>query len=268
MTTLQRALLTSTAVLSLALPALSQAGERRFTYVYQTDVQPVGAREIEVWNTYRSGKSDYFRRIDNRIEFEFGVANNLASSLYLNNTASTAQVGEELVSSHSMSISTEWKYKLLDAVADPIGLGLYGELTLGTEETELEGKLLVDKHFGSFVAAFNAVYEQEWEAEFENGEVEAEGEEAKLEFNLGLAYYIAHDFTVGLEARMQNVIEHGETEHSALFVGPAISYSTEHWWATLTLMPQVAGIKEKTDGSLDLEEFEKVQSRLIFAFSL
>lgn len=252
---------------ALAFPMLLRAGERRFTYVYDTEVQPVGAREIEVWNTYRTGRTDFYRRIDNRLELEFGVTQGLASSIYLNNTVRTAQVGNNLVSSQSMSISSEWKYQILNPVVDPIGFGLYGEITLGTSETELEGKLLLDKRFDKLLVAVNAVYEQEWESEIEDGKVESESE-TKTELNAGIAYFITNNFTVGAEARIHSVIEDGKTEHSALFAGPAISYSTEGWWATLTLMPQLASFKEKTDGSLDLKEYEKMQARLIFAFHI
>lgn len=251
----------------VTVPTLLHAGERRFTYVYDTEVQPVGAREIEVWNTYRTERVDFYRRIDNRIEFEFGVAQGLASSLYLNNTIKTAQIGDVLESSQSMSISSEWKYQLLNPVTDPIGFGLYGEITLGTNETELEGKLLFDKRFDKFLAAFNAVYEQEWESEIEHGKVENEAE-TKTEFNLGLAYFLTNHFTVGVEARLHSEIKDGKTEHSAIFAGPALSYSTDGWWATLTLMPQLASLEEKTDGSLDLKEYEKMQARLILAFHI
>lgn len=251
----------------VAFPALLHASERRFTYVYDTEVQPVGAREIEVWNTYKTGRVDFYRRIDNRLELEFGVTQGLASSIYLNNTVKTAQVGDALVTSRSMSISSEWKYQLLNPVTDPIGLGLYGEITLGTDETEIEGKLLVDKRFDKFLAAFNAVYEQEWETEIENGKAENEAE-TKTEFNIGLAYFLTNRFTVGIEARLHSEIKDGKTEHSAIFAGPALSYSTDGWWATLTLMPQLASLEEKTDGSLDLKEYEKIQARLIFAFHI
>jgi hypothetical protein len=54
-----------------------------------------------------------------------------------------------------------------------------------------------------------------------------------------------------------------------LFAGPVLSVSQPSWWATLTIMPQVAAFKGKTNNSnLDLTEFEKFETRLIFSFHL
>ncbi|MBS4028085.1 MAG: hypothetical protein KGZ58_05535 [Ignavibacteriales bacterium] len=271
----------STIITITFLSTIMFANERKFSYTYETGVLPPGARELEIWNTIRSGKADYFKRIDQRIEFEVGVATNVQTAFYLNysqkafskqswspfNNDSSEQK-YSLQKDYSMSISNEWKLKFSDPVADPIGFGLYGEATIGLDEFELEAKLLFDKQIGKTLFAFNAVAESEWETEIEDdGEEETESE-VKMEFDLGIAHSLTSNFAFGVEARQHNVIKEGEVEHSALFFGPVVSYNAETWWATFTILPQVASFKERAPKKLDMSEYEKIQARLLFSFHL
>jgi len=43
-----------------------------------------GVRDIEVWNTFRTGRNYFYNRLDQRAEFEFGITDKLQSSVYLN----------------------------------------------------------------------------------------------------------------------------------------------------------------------------------------
>ena len=104
----------------------------------------------------------YFRRLDQRIELEFGVADRLMTAFYLNyewkaGDANGAEPGGGLVTEQGASISNEWKYKIADRVADPLGVALYGEFTLGLHERELEFKVILDKQLGRFLLAGNLV---------------------------------------------------------------------------------------------------------------
>lgn len=248
------------------------ANDRRFTYIYETLVLPRGARELELWNTYRTDRGYFYRRLDQRMEFEFGLGHNLMSALYLNTSwrlqdANGSEPGGDAVSSQEISISSEWKYKLLDRVADPVGLGLYGEATLGLNEVELEGKLLLDKQIGGFLFAFNGVIENEWETELENGLTKT-GKELSLEFDLGASYLLAGSFSLGIEMRNLNRLEEGKVETSSLFAGPVLAYTDENWWAALSIMPQVTAFKGATNGNLALNDNEKVEARLLFSFHL
>lgn len=232
----------------------------------------MGARELEIWNTYRSSRGYFYRRLDQRAEFEFGVGSNVMSALYLNYTwlerdPNGTAPGGDPVSSSSVSISNEWKFKLADRVADPVGLGLYTEATLGLDEFELEGKLLLDKQLGKWLVAFNAVADNEWATELVSGETHTSSE-FTAEFDLGIAYAVQSNFSIGLEVRNHNEIVGGEWEHSALFAGPVLSYSSDAWWATLTILPQVTGFKGATAGNLVLDGHERLEARLLFSFHL
>ena len=259
-------------LVAVMVPGMGSANERRFGYVYETPVLSPGARELEVWNTYRSGKAYSFRRLDQRIELEFGVAERLMTAFYLNyewkaGDANGSAPGGGRTTEQSASISNEWKYKVLDRVADPLGLALYGEYTLGLYERELEFKVILDKQLGRFLLAGNLVGEQEWEDELEDGILETE-KELKFEVSGGVSYSMSAHFSLGLEVVEWNVLKEGRIEHAVLFAGPVLSYATEEWWATLSVLPQVTAFKGATMDGLDLEESERAQVRVLVSFHL
>lgn len=248
------------------------ANERRFAYVYESPVLSPGARELEIWNTYRSGKEYMFRRLDQRIEMEFGVADRLMTAFYLNYEWVTRDdngvlPGGVVVTGQSASISNEWKYKIADRVADPLGAAVYAEYTLGLHERELEMQVILDKQIGRFLFAGNLVGEQEWEDDLVNGVTETE-RELKLGIRGGISYNVSGQFSFGLEVVEQSILTEGSVEHAALFAGPVLSYATDEWWATLTAMPQVTAFKGETVDGLDLGEFERSQVRLLLSFHL
>ena len=247
------------------LPGAADANERHFTYTYESAVLPAGAKEIEVWTTPRIGKEDYFVRFDERLEFEVGLTDQLMTAFYLNWTAVTADVApdtRESVTEFS-GVSSEWKLKLMDPVADAVGLGLYGELSGGTEDYEAEAKLIIDKQVGDLLLAGNLVLANEWELEPAETETEQE-----VEIDLSAAYFIRPGFSAGVELRNHNEILEGEWEHSALFFGPVFGYATDGWWAAVTILPQVPALKKEGDGSRVLDDHEKLEARILFSFHL
>ncbi len=252
-------------VVAIVIVTTIFAQDRLFTYAYQSTVLNKGQHELEVYNTLRTGKIDYFSRLDNRTEIEIGLGNNLQTSFYLNLTSITQPVSSALTTDHELSFSNEWKYKLADPVADPVGLAVYGEYTIGTTEYELEGKLIADKKLGKFDIAANATYEYEAET-FVNNLWEKEG---KADLNLSLAYELNPYFHLTFENSFQNVFVDGELKHSALYSGLGISYVQEKFWINFTVMPQIQSFKGTTiNSTLNLDEFEKLQCRLLFSVAI
>jgi hypothetical protein len=258
------------------VPLAASANERRFTYTYESGTLPKGAREFEVWTTARLKREQFYARFDNRLEFEWGLTDTLMTALYLNTSAITARVGDAYQSEYEFSsISSEWKWKLMDPVADPVGMALYAEFAGGPREAEVEAKLIFDKKIGDVLLATNLIgeYELEWEAP---GEIVRE---IVAELVVGAAYYLTPKWTAGLELRVNNEFEREvepngekewEMEHSALFAGPTVGYAEESWWMTLTLLPQITALKkpEGSSGSLDLQGYERFNARLLFSFHL
>lgn len=252
-------------VATLAVSEAAWANERHFTYTYESAVLPKGEREIEVWMTPRLGKEDYFARFDQRLEFEVGLTDRLMLALYLNTEAKTAQVGDAYETEFEFGgFSTELKYKLLDPVADPVGLALYGEFTGSTNEMEVEGKIILDKRVGNFLFAANLVGEYEWEFEGPN-ELERE---VVAEVDLAGSYFLSDRFSLGLELRNHNEFTDEGWEHSALFAGPVLAYGGDTWWVAVTGLAQLPALKKAEDSTsnLILDEHEKFNGRILFAF--
>lgn len=255
----------------MLISARASATDRHFTYSYETGVLNPGSVELEPWNTYRFGRSNYFSRLDQRLEFEVGLVRNLQTSIYWN-FRSTAE--DELQpngtlarvsSTEFTSISSEWKWKLTDPVAHAIGTAVYFEATIGPRVAELEAKLIFDKHWRSWIFAANLIGEREWEFEGP-GEVERALE---LAATAAAGYLVTPQFMVGAEAWQLNEVEGGELETSVLYGGPTLAYAANGWWSALSVMPQLAAFTEKTPGSrLDLTHQERLQTRLLFGFHL
>ncbi len=247
----------------------TSAQDRLFTYTYQSTVLNKGQKELEVWNTLRTGKANYFSRLDHRTEFEVGLGNNVQTSFYLNltsKTGSTALGANNVLNTETeLSFSNEWKWKLSDPVANPVGIALYGEYGIASNEYELEGKLILDKRMGHLTLAANAIYEMELKPEYTGDELEFE-KEHKAGLNVALAYSLSPRFAVTLENTYNNVFAEGELEHSALYSGIGCSYVQDKFWLNFTVLPQVKSFKGATDGGLNLNEFEKVQCRLLFSY--
>ncbi|MBE0647957.1 MAG: hypothetical protein IH596_09250 [Bacteroidales bacterium] len=258
-------------ILGLAGEALSQ--DRIFTYVYQSLVLNKGQKELEIWSTYRTGRNDYYRRIDMRMEFEVGLGKRLQTAFYLNYKGKASTHLEDTLmvmnKSNAFSFSNEWKFKISDPVANAIGSAIYGEFTVGLDLFKLEAKVILDKRIGRVTQALNLVFEPEWEWEPDKDELEVETK-YEIELNYGLGVDLGKGFTLGVEARNPNVYANdGGWVHSAIYVGPTFSYSTSDFWVNFTFMPQIAGLRGISNNSnLNLDEFERYQFRLMFSYIL
>jgi hypothetical protein len=250
-----------------ALPAPGAANDRHFTFTYESAVLPPGGRELEVWTTPRVGREEFFVRFDQRIEFEVGLTERLMTAFYLNASATNAEIAPD-DREHEWEfegVSSEWKLKLSDPVADGVGVALYGEVTGGPTELEAEAKLILDKQVGGMLLAANVVGANEWD--YSGPETETEQE---LELDLGAAWRVRPAFSVGLEIRNHNEVVDGEWEHSALFAGPVFAYATEDWWVAATVLPQLPALKKEGENGdrRILDEHEKLIARLLFSFHL
>ena len=254
------------------LPATAHASDRVFSYTYQTAVLNPGDTELEPWTTLRAGRERHYLGFDNRLELEAGVVRNLQTALYINTRAVNQDVTDELgevqrAESYTFQgVSSEWKYKLSDPVANAVGSAVYVEGGIAPHEAELELKLLLDKHFGDLIVAANLVgeYEREWETP---GDIE---NEIVVEVDLGIGYRVTEAFAAGFELHQVNELEDGsELESATLFGGPSLALSGGEWWSVLTFMPQLAAFAGASDGDFrDLEHREKVEVRLLMGFHL
>ncbi len=250
------------------------ANKRHFTYTYETAVLPKGSHELEIWNTVRINRKDFYRGLDTRTEFEFGLGGNLQTSLYLNVSNSASFEDGILVNDQSFGFSNEWKYKLMDAVADPVGAALYAEASVSTTEIELEGKLLLDKQIGRFLFAFNAITEHSFVNGLDSISKVAMQTEDVFELCGGATFFVTPSFTIGLEVR-ENIKNppgfEGGGLYSAFFAGPSLSVAGPNWWSAVSILPQIAGSSKSEAGivstdKLELLQHEKLEARLLLSF--
>ncbi len=256
-------------LVALALPA--RAGETPFGYVYTTDTHPQGQFEFEHWSTLRTGKphGDY-DLWEHREEIEYGVTSDFQLSGYFNwysvnafrdqadRTTGGPFVPENIDTNTRYSVtkfdsvSVEGIYRLLSPYKDPLGLALYLEPSYGPERRELEHKVLLQKNFleDRLVLASNITYALEWEhktgdASKPAGDPESVSrweKESEIEFTAGASYMFLPHWYGGLEFRNHNVFSGfslGNQEFAAFFAGPSVHYTTDGWWATLTVLPQL-----------------------------
>ncbi len=256
-----------TGLIICGVPYGASANERKFSYTYESGTLPKGTREIEGWATWRTGRTNFYSRFDHRVEFEIGLTDRLLSAFYLNwhreTTADPVTPGAKIDTSEFEGMSAELKYKLLDPTANPVGLALYQEYTVHSDEFEWESKLILDKRLGDNLLAYNFVAEPGWQFG-PGGTVYA----LNIENDLGLTHFFTSSFSAGLE--VQNTNEKNDhsrgLQNSTLFAGPVFSYAREGWWITGTILRQLPAIKRSVDhpeDSLVLDSREKFNVRLI-----
>jgi hypothetical protein len=251
----------------------ASATERHFSYTYETGVLNPGAIELEPWTTLRHGRTGYYNRFDQRLEFEYGVVKGLQSALYWNFSSVGLDVEDpstgakrRATDSSFQGVSSEWKYQFSNPVADALGSAAYLEATLGPLKAELEGKALFDKRVGSWIGAFNLVGEYEWGF---NAPGKTDGL-LKLECGAAAAYLVTEEMSVGLEAvSVSQLPEAKDLQSSVVYAGPAFAAVRGSWWTVFTLLPQLAAFKGSSSGSrLDLTRHERLQARVIVGFHL
>lgn len=261
MTGMQRWVVTAAALAA----GVAAANERHFGFTYESAVLPPAERELEVWVTPRVGRAEHYLRFDERVELELGLSDRLMTAFYLNGTALSARVGDGVQSSFaSGGVSSEWKYKLLDPVADAVGLALYGEVTWSPTQLELEAKLILDKRLGRLLLAANLAVEEEL-----GFELTGVAPETAVELDLAAAWYLTDRLTLGLELRNLNVAVPSGFAYSALYFGPTLAYARDTWWVSLSVQPQLPALKRSEAASLlVLDDQERLNARLLFSLKL
>ncbi len=232
------------------------ADERRFTFVYEATTLPKGAWEYEQWVTWKTAKESNrdFDRFDFRHEIEIGLTDHFQLGIYVSDWRYEENRPQGVHRGDWRNVAVEGKLNLTNPTTDPVGLALYGEVKVGDELLELEGKLIAQKNFGAFVLAYNAILEAEWEGSHfdeDNGEVAQ---------TLGVSYQFSPRFLAGMELLHEIGIPdwQGASGKGILYLGPNFSYRAQKWWATLTPLFQVSDVEDEPD----------FQMRLIFGFSL
>lgn len=249
------------------LPAHSVAADRRyFTYTYSPFLSPAGEFEVETWLTARSGKADPGAGTawDPRVAFEYAIYSRFSAAAYLN---FQKEPGSDF-KFHSPSL--ELIYRFADdgkRAGDP---AVYFETTESKDALELEPKLLLEQRKGRWISGVNLI--GEIELRHNDDEVLPSGKVMKREFagevSTGVGYELTPHIAVALESRYRSIHPNfGRQSAALLAVGPSVSLKFDEAQFALGVMPQVWG-SPQTNGSRNLDEFEKVQVRVVMGFEL
>jgi len=185
------------------------AGQRRFTNVYESTTGAAGGVDIENWATWKTGRGvDQF---EFRHEVEFGVTDRLQLSIYAVDWTLDARQHR----GHYDDSAVEAIYSMTNPVADFLGSAIYGEVRVGDELLELESKLILQKNLGRWVITYNATLEARWEGRHfaeSNGEINQ---------TLGASYEISPRLLVGAEVMHEiDLPEWTGRGHSIVYAGP------------------------------------------------
>src|SRR4051812_25191905 len=224
----------SFAVGLIAFASIASADPRPFTFTTDTYREGKGNFEFEQWVTYGHHKDEDpgYNRVDFREEIEFGVADNVDLAFYLPNW--TYEDSKEQDNLRFDSVGGEVIVYFTNPVTDPVGLGLYNEISVGEDEIEFETKFLVQKDVGNWIFAYNLVAETALEGVFDDDEEnEVEGE---LKNTFGIAYGLGKGIFVGgeavIESSFEDWSEYGDTH---VFAGPVVSFQNlGNFWVTIT----------------------------------
>ena len=184
--------------LAACFVSVAQADEeekegRRFTYVYEATTEEPGEVESETWTTWKTSPANErrFNAADFRHEIEFGVTEHLQVAIYLADWGYREDPNLKEHGFRYQDSALELIYNLTNPRTDLLGLALYGEVRGGPEQLELESKIILQKNFRRFVAAYNGTLEVKWEGE----RLEEKGGE--LSQSLGLSYEISPGWSLG-----------------------------------------------------------------------
>ncbi len=223
----------------------ASASERRFTYSYEATTMPKGAWEYEQWFTWKS--YDDKDRFDFRHEFEYGITDSLTLDIYVADWRYEDVAGEGSETDYKSS-GFSLRKMLTDPNKSVLGSGLYGEVLVGDQKVELEGKLLLQKNFGPLMAVYNLVLEAEWEGEDLGSLDEAVG---VWENTFGLSYQITPGLFVGMEALHEvEFPDWSKAGDHAFYAGPNISFRKGSFFATVTGLFQATSVQGEPDTQL------------------
>lgn len=253
---LPHALRNSLAVSLTAIPLLlpnAEAGNRRFTYSYETTTMAKGAMELETWVTWKNQIADDpgLDKFDIRHEFEYGVTDRFQLALYFADW-SFEKGPDESGDADFKDVALEAIYNLTDPNACPFGTALYGEVKTGDEEIEFEAKFLLQKNLGPWVLVYNIGGELVYENDFKD-------DEAELKQTFGAAYQINPSWSVGVECMHEIAVPDVDTlGDSGVYLGPNVAWRHDRFSLGVTGLWQLTTLSGEPD----------FQLRTIFAIDL
>lgn len=202
-----------------------EPSDRAFTFAYDAAPMERGERELEMQTTFSPGSTTGFD-VAWRGELEVPISKRIVGSAYVNLSSGAHPFD---------GVSYEVKGTVLSPFTAPVGLALYGELSLRPDEVELEAKLILDRRFGAGTLLYNGGAERAWVKD-----LGGHATELTMKNDLALGWRVA-DSQLGLGAELNApyTIDGGDSA-GALFAGPALRIAPKHtgWSTNLSVLPR------------------------------
>jgi hypothetical protein len=250
----------STLLLTLALVPAVHADRRYFVQSYTPYLAPAGNLELETTTIARSGQGDSTATAwQNRIEFEYAVADRFTAAAYLN---FVQDAGDEAPMRFD-GPSLELIYQLAPPTRWPVDPAAYLEVRANGAELEIEPKLLLARRIYRLVGVVNVI------GEFERHSAGAEeGETGKnLLVTAGFSRELGRSFAFGLESVYERGFGEDDEHPSSWLLGPTVNFQTPRIQLALGWHPQIAGSPATRDG-LNLADFPRSEFRMILGVNL
>ena len=242
-------------VVVLSVPAF--AGPRDFPFTWTSRTSAAGHSSLEAWFTPRLVRTDDYFRLDTRVAWTHGVTRTVETQLSMDldfeSTNRSQGVDPKLT---SLWRWTTWRE------GTPFAVGGLGRVSLGFNQFEAEGRLFADWRLERVLLALNVSAAR---ALFWNGR---EGVDTRLEESFAAKYVVSTGVAVGFEIRAKSAWKLREYQGTALYVGPAFTFTHPKFWVSLGGYTQVAADKANADRSLaepnELRDNERFVLRLAF----
>ena len=247
--------LTASAALCLFAATSSRADENLFNLVKGSETLPQGHFEFYQTTDVRAGKDvGYYRGWDLESELEYGFTDKFQASIAIKqhffdvrgvdglDDGNYYQFGgvegsikyrfnSVFTDGYGLTFRTEFGFLRHDDVAGLLEHEIFVAPTLIFQKNYLDDRLIID---------FNAGFELAWGKE----PAEQYVKESSLQGGLGVTYRFAPNWFFGLESNVRSEFPHfglGNHEHTVVYGGPALHYSSKNWWATFTWGYQIWG---------------------------
>ncbi len=240
----------------VALPAL--AAPRDFPFAWSNRTAAAGEDALEAWLTPRIERTPDFVQWDSRLAWVHGVTNTLESQLSVDFDITRTDAAETI----DPRVSSLWRWTTWRTPGAPFSLGGIGRVSLAPNMFEAEARLVADIEVGRVlftvnVAASRALY---WDGRT--------GVDTHLEENAALRFQLSSFASFGLEGRARTGWATREYQGTAIYLGPAFTFTAQSFWVSLAGLAQVAADKANADRALpeplELRDNERFVLRLSF----
>jgi hypothetical protein len=278
-------------LLFVAASHQANCSEKIFGYTNNAEPFPKGAKEIYFWLTSRSNKgTGTYQAYDVRQEFEYGLTDDTAVSVYLNeryhkiegsapldDTGSPEYPDRDQFEFQGLQMSINKNFS--SPYQNPLGFSLYIEPGYSRifkitgqrqDEYSIEVKFMFQKNFDDD----QVIWAMNISPELETRSFEGESvftPELAFEVTTGVSWRLGSGYYLGVEGRYHSEYPElilDKAEHYGVFLGPTLHYGAEGWWANLTYLPQIKGwMEDPNKGGLHLAEHEVSEIRFITAIT-